>query len=113
MKTYDLRDRTLNFSKEVINYTKSFNISIYNRNIIEQLLRSSTSIGANYSEAIGGSSKKDFRNKIYICKKEAQETRYWLELLKEDGNEELSSLLKESQELILIFNKISFSCNKD
>ncbi len=51
-----------------------------NSNIISQLLRSATSVGANYHEANAASSKNDFRNKIYICRKEIQETEYWLDL---------------------------------
>lgn len=49
----------------------------------KQVLRSGTSIGANISEAIYGSSKKDFTNKLYIALKESAETLYWLELLHE------------------------------
>ena len=79
------------------------------------MIRSSTSVGANYCEANGASSKRDFRNKIYICKKEIQETKYWLELLEEMIDEgkkaELGLLQKEAQELTLIFNKISGTLN--
>jgi len=79
------------------------------------VIRSSTSVGANYCEANGASSKRDFRNKIYICKKEIQETKYWLELLEEMIDEgkkaELGLLQKEAQELTLIFNKISGTLN--
>ena len=67
-------------------------------------------MGANYSEANAASSKKDFTNKIFICRKEIQETKYWLELLAESNPEfkdKLRGLWKESHELTLIFNKIS------
>jgi len=78
---------------------------------VSQVIRSSTSVGANYCEANGASSKKDFRNKIHICKKEIQETKYWLELLGEVVSENqkasLRKLWKEAHELTLIFNKIS------
>lgn len=92
--------------------TKKITITQINLNIINQLLRSATSIWANYYEANGASSKKDFRNKIFICRKEAQETYYRLDLLldvEEIYNKELKVLYKESKELVLIFNKISSS----
>jgi four helix bundle protein len=83
--------------------------------MITQLLRSATSIGANYCEANNASSKKDFRNKIFICKKEAQETKYWLRILGSYFPEEKNELRKnwkEVQELTMIFQKIVNSCNK-
>ena len=80
--------------------------------LIDQLIRSGTSIGANYTEANGASSRKDFKNKIYICKKEAMETKYWLRLLvkkNEQFGDESRFLWKEAHELTLIFSKISKS----
>jgi len=109
---YDLEGRTLKFSKDILNLLKTIKINIFNKNIINQLLRSSTSVGANYCEANAGSSKKDFKNKIYICRKEIQETKYWIELLAEIEKEykkELRKLWKEAHELTLILNKISTS----
>ena len=80
---------------------------------MNQVIRSATSAGANYAEANGAGSKKDFKNKIHICKKEIQETEYWIELLGEVVNEkqkkELRKIWKEAHELTLIFNKISGS----
>ena len=75
-----------------------------------QLVRSASSIGANYAEANNAGSKKDFRNKIYICKKESQETKYWLKVLKATlDTAELDILSQESHELNLIFQKIASS----
>ena len=79
------------------------------RPLISQLIRSATSVGANYCEANNASSKKDFRNKIFICKKEAQETKYWLELLKTawpERKDEINDLFQECHEFVLIFQKI-------
>jgi len=108
---YDLEERTLIFSKEIIKFLKNQKVTILNKNVIYQLLRSSTSVGANYREANGAISKKDFKNKIHICKKEIQETKYWLELMgeliKEKEKEELKKLFQEAHELTLIFNKIA------
>ncbi len=109
---YDLEERTKLFSKDIIELVIKINKSIINENIIKQLIRSATSVGANYCEANGASSKKDFKNKIYICRKEIQETKYWLELLAKTNQEEiyiLRELWKEAHELTLIFNKIAFS----
>lgn len=75
-KKYDLEERALEFSKKLINFIKPININITNDNTIKQLLKSGTSIGANYREANGAESKKDFRHKIAICKKESKETQY-------------------------------------
>jgi len=109
---YDLEGRTKKFSKEIIVFLKRIKKSDLNRSLISQLVRSATSVGANYCEANGASSKKDFRNKIFICRKEIQETLYWIELLAESNPEEketLKGLWKETKELILIFNKIATS----
>ena len=110
---YDLEKRTTEFSKTVLVFLKSVQSTHLNKNIIEQLLRSSTSVGANYMEANGASSKKDFRYKIHICKKEIKETMYWIELLNEllevKQKEKLKQIWQESKELTLIFNKIAFS----
>lgn len=109
---YDLQERTKNFSKAVIIFLKSMKINELNRNIISQLLRAATSVGANYHEANGASSKNDFRNKIHICRKEIQETEYWLDLLNEtlsEKDKKLNNLQAEAHELTLIFNKISHS----
>ena len=115
MVEYDLAERTKKFSLDTIRVVKKIEVSYLNQNTISQLLRSSSSIGANYREANGASSKKDFRNKISFCRKESQETEYWIELLAESNpehKEDLQKLWKESRELTLIFGKI-FSSLKD
>mgnify|MGYP001592194983 CR=1 FL=1 len=104
---YDLEERTANFGKNVIRFCKKIPLDPISRPLISQVVRSSTSIGANYAEVQGGSSKKDFANKIYLCRKEAQETRHWLKMMEEISDlPELRSLQNECQELILIFQKI-------
>lgn len=109
---YDLEGRTFEFSKSVILFLKQLKNNNINNPIINQLVRSSTSVGANYKEANSGSSKKDFKNKISICRKEINETKYWIEILAtiESKNiEELRKIWKEANELSLIFNKIFHS----
>jgi four helix bundle protein len=106
---YNLEERTKKFSIEIINFAESINKNNITIPIINQLIRSATSIGANYCEANGASSKKDFKNKIYICKKEARETKYWLELLVQTNaayREKIRLLWQEAHELTLIFSKI-------
>ena len=80
-----------------------------------EVVRAGTSIGANYMEANGASSKQDFRNKIFICKKEAQETKHWLRMLANcipEKRELMRNLWKECQELTMIFQKITSSLAK-
>jgi len=112
---YNLEERTKKFSIEIINFAESINKNNITIPIINQLIRSATSIGANYCEANGASSKKDFKNKIYICKKEARETKYWLELLVQTNaayREKIKLLWQEVHELTLIFSKIIITIDK-
>lgn len=105
----NLEVRTIQFGKEIIWLAKSIKFNPISSKIIDQLVRSGTSIGANYMEAINASSKKDFRNKIFICKKESQETKYWLTMLAEcesDKKVEIDKLSQECHEFNLIFQKI-------
>ena len=107
---YDLEERTAVFAEHIIELCKKAHKSIETTPIISQLIRSGTSIGANYFEANGASSKKDFMNKIFICKKESKETQYWLRLLPttlSDLSDECRILWKEAHELTLIFSKIA------
>ncbi len=61
-----LGNRIFDFAVNVIEFCRTLNYSVENKIIINQLIRSATSIGANYEEAQGGSSKADFRNKLKI-----------------------------------------------
>ena len=113
-KKYDLEERTADFSGELIMLCKLCPKDIITIPILNQLIRSGTSIGANYREANGGSSKRDFQNKVFICKKEAKETLYWLELIGktiEDDKlkEKVRILWQEAKQFILIFGKIAHS----
>lgn len=112
MKVYDLEERTAKFGERIIAFCRSVKSDKLSDPILNQLIRSGTSVGANYMEANGASSKKDFQNKIYICKKEVQETKHWLRMAKSflpDKAEVVESLWKEAQELTLIFHKIGSS----
>lgn len=80
-KQYDLEQRTLNFAKEVRNFCKTVIKFNTNTEYVKQLIRSSSSIGANYIEANDSLSKKDFIFRTKIAKKESKETIYWLNLV--------------------------------
>lgn len=111
---YDLEERTAKFAEKTIELCKKIPKSTITMPIIDQLIRSGTSIGANYMEANGASSRKDFKNKIFICKKEARETKYWLRILANTCDEfknECRNLWQEAQELTLIFSKIAINTN--
>lgn len=106
---YDLEERTAFFGESLIVFLKALKETTLNKPVLLQLIRSGTSIGANYYEADGAESKKDFQHKIGICKKEAKETKYWLRmlsLLHPEKKDEMRVLWKEAQEFTLIFSKI-------
>jgi len=77
-KQYDLEDRTANFAKKVREFVKHLKKTLSNIEDGKQVVRSSGSVGANYIEANEALSKKDFKMRIKICRKEAKESRYWL-----------------------------------
>lgn len=109
MKKYDLEERTALFAESVIKLVKNIPNTPVNTRLIEQVVGSSGSIGANYCEANEAESKKDFAHKIGVCKKEIKETKHWLRLLavaNESFRDELVILWKEAQELLLIFSTI-------
>ncbi len=111
---YNLEGRTMDFSRNLIAFLRKCPKDRLAFPLTEQCLRAGTSVGANYREANGASSKKDFQNKVFTCKKEAKETLYWLELIghtleEEKAKTECRSLWREAKELTLIFSKIAFS----
>ncbi len=108
-KRYDLEERTLVFSKKALKFIKSLPINPINKRLADQFLRSGTSIGANYREANETETKRDFSFRIRICRKEAKETIYWLNLLLENNPGsagEIEALLDETSQLVKIFAAI-------
>lgn len=108
-KCYDLTSRTSKFGEQTILFAKELNDSTINRPLINQIVRSSTSIGANYMEADCAESKKDFYHKISLCKKEAKETTHWLHMIATANptkKEKCRKLWQEAHELTLIFSAI-------
>ncbi|MFO7872808.1 MAG: four helix bundle protein [Candidatus Undinarchaeales archaeon] len=110
--SYDLEERTAKFGENIIDFCKSIKQDAIAKPLINQLVRSGASVGANYMEANAASSRKDFQNKIFICKKEAQETKHWLRMVAKylpEKEKEIRELWQENQELTLIFQKITSS----
>lgn len=108
-KKYDLEERTLLFAKEVKLFVKTLPKSISNFEYAKQIIRSSASVGANYIEANESMSKKDFVMRVKICRKEAKETIYWLNLIDTDKpilEKEKGGLITEATELMMILGSI-------
>jgi len=108
-KKYDLIERTAKFGEDIIEFAISLPKNEINRPLISQIVRSSTSIGANYMEADGAVSKKDFENKIGLCRKESKESMHWLRMIAKGNTKEKDNcrkFYKESQEFVWIFSSI-------
>ena len=108
-KRYDLEDRTLKYAKEIINLFNVVPNTSTNSEINKQLIRSAGSVGANYIEANGSLSKRDFVLRIKICRKEARESKFWLNLItvnNENVNQKRQELIRETEELAKIFGSI-------
>ncbi len=106
-KQFNLEERVARFAETLIAFLKTLKETNLNKSLISQVIRSGTSIGANYYEADAAESKKDFQHKLGICKKEAKETCYWLRMISNihpERKEELRVLWKETHELVLIFS---------
>ena len=105
---YDLEERTYEFSRRVLKFTKNLIRDIENNEIRKQLVRSACSVGANYIEANESLGKKDFLMRLRISKKEAKKTIYWLRLCEPnyENIEEKNKLIQESTELMKIFGAI-------
>jgi len=108
-RSFDLEDRTGRFGEEIIAFVSKLPDTTVTHRLIDQIIRSATSIGANYCEADDAQSKKEFRYKISICKKEARETKHWLRMIAKaapDFREDMRPLWQEAKELHLIFAAI-------
>lgn len=104
-KAKELEQSMLDFAVSVVRYVEQTQLP---QSVSNQLIRSATSIGANYAEALNASSKIDFRNKVFISKKETAETRYWLRLssqLTSSNPEKNQVLLDECQKFLMILQK--------
>lgn len=106
MTNEDLKDRTRFFALRIIKLCKSFNPDQIDRILLNQLIRSATSVAANYRAALKAKSRKDFIYKLNVIEDEADEAYFWLELLSEASIikvERLTLLIQEAKELTAIF----------
>ena len=103
MKESIIRDKSKAFAIRIINLYKFLLEEKREYVLSKQILRCGTSIGANFAEAIYGISEADFINKLSIAQKEASETVYWLELLRETDfltQEQFASVYTDAEELL-------------
>ena len=108
-KKYDLEERTAKFGEEIIKFAKDLPVNEVTKPIINQLVKCGTSIGANYCEADDAESRKDFKHKIGICKKESRESKHFLRMAAvavPEMADRARNLWQEAKELNLIFNSI-------
>ena len=109
-KKYDLEERTEKFSIRVRDFCFFLKKDVVNIEYVKQLVRSAGSVGANYIEANNNLGQGDLKMRIRICRKESKESGYWFRHIMTYGNKELEDqrlmLLKESEELMLIFAAI-------
>jgi four helix bundle protein len=110
---FNLEERTTRFAEAVIRFAKKVPRNVVTIPLIGQLVNAGTSIGANYCEADDAVSKKEFRYRIGICKKEARESKYWLRMIataEPSTKADARVLWKEAKELHLIFASIYRRC---
>ena len=106
---FDLEERTAKFGEAVIAFAKSVPVNDVTRCLISQLVRAATSVGANYVEADDADSRKDFKFKIGLCRREAKETKHHLRMIvaaEKRMRDAAKPVWREAQELNLIFSAI-------
>lgn len=112
----NLSDRLEDFAVEIIKLVGRFHRTFVERHIAGQLIRSTTSAGANYEEACGAESRSDFIHKLQIVLKELRESLYWLRLTSKSGlvsGQGSGSLLEEGKELANIIAKSIVTAKKN
>lgn len=110
-KPYELDERTYQFAKRVALFCRKLPKTTSNIEYSKQIIRASGSVGANYIEANESFSKKDFKMRIKICRKEAKESAYWLRLIIDTDDSKIfetegKELIQEATELKKIFSSI-------
>jgi four helix bundle protein len=109
-------EKSFSFAVKVVELVKILSKEKNEYVMTKQILRSGTSIGANVSEGLGGSSKKDFVSKMYIAYKEAKETIYWLNLLHATNylnRDSFNSFRDDCEEIIKILYSILKTSRKN
>lgn len=111
-----MEERTAKFGEMIIDFARSLPQNSINSPLINQIIRSGTSIGANYSEANQTITTKDFINKIVTCKKESNETKYWSRMIAKanpDKQNDCRNIWRAAQEFTLIFSKSISTARKN
>jgi len=109
MPKFDLEERTAKFGEEIVKFCRDMPKDEITRPLINQLIRCGTSVGANYCEADDAETRKDFKHKIGICKKESREAKHFLRMVLialPITENRTNKLWTEAKELNLIFNAI-------
>jgi four helix bundle protein len=113
---FDLEERTARFGEAIIDFAKKIPVTPITEKLIGQLVGAGTSVGANYCEADDAGSKKEFRHRISICKRESRETKFWLRMIVRAVTElkdNARPLRQEAKELHLIFTAIYRSSSRE
>ena len=108
-KPYNIKHRCFYFSKDVVSFVSSSKYDKVFYSLFDQLVRSATSIGANVVEGSSGSSKKDWIKFLIIALKSANETKYWLCLIRDTmqvSKDEINKLVNEAEEISKIIASI-------
>ena len=109
-RVYDLAERTAVFGEQCVTLARRLKLDAVTDPLVRQMVRSTTSVGANYCEADEAGSKKEFRYRISLCARESRESKHWLRMLSkavvEQHQDELRKLWKEADELSRIFATI-------
>src|SRR5438552_17619378 len=108
MRNHDLDERLLDYGARIIKLVEALPKTIAGRRIGDQLLRSGTSVGANYEEAQAAESKEDFVHKLQLALKEMRESYYWLRLIAKSGivqSNRMPTILDETDQLRAILSK--------
>jgi len=113
---YDLEERTAKFGEDVIGFARTISLDAVTRCLVTQIVRSATSVGANYVEANEADTRKDFKYRIGICRRESKETRHWLRMIVAASGthrDSAADLWREADELARIFGRIKQSTKTD
>jgi four helix bundle protein len=107
--TFDLEERTARFGEDIIRFALTVRLNPVTSPLVSQLVRAGTTIGSNYCEADDAGSKKEFRYRISVCRRESRESKYWLRMMavaSPENREDARALWREAKELNLIFAAI-------
>ncbi len=105
-RIHDLEERTARFGEAIIQFAKRIPVTPVTEPLIGQLVRAGTSVGANYCEVDHAGSKKEFRYRISVCKRESRESKHWLRMIAAalpTIADEARSHWREAKELNLVF----------